>query len=252
MFLLWILFISSTASSAAQACNYLESSIHFFNAVKNNEFEKATVDINLLATATEQVLKFQLDTEAKAKAFWLNVYNTFVQYQLKRKPELFTDRGTFFKARTITIAQQKLSLDDIEHGIIRRSTNKYSFGYFARFFVSDFETRFRLKEIDYRIHFALNCGAISCPPVALYDADRIEYQLDQATTSYLKAFAKYDPSGNIVSVPALCSWYRGDFGGESGIISAMKKYGIVPPSKHPSIEYLPYDWTLQLSQYITL
>ena len=35
--------------------------------------------------------------------------------------------------------------------------------------------------IDFRIHFALNCGAKSCPPIAFYSYDKINDQLDLAT-----------------------------------------------------------------------
>jgi hypothetical protein len=87
--------------------------------------------------------------------------------------------------------------------------------------------------------------------VALYEADRIDTQLEKASAFYLGRTAKYDTSRNRAYVPILCSWYRGDFGGESGMIVILKKYGIVPASRHPVVEYLPYDWTLQLSNYIS-
>jgi len=251
-FFLWISFYLVAGDLALYSQEYPKSAIAFFYAVKRDDLHEASREVKQLAEASADILKRQLDTEAKAKSFWLNIYNTFVQYQLKRDPDLFKDRDAFFKDPSITIAGQKLSLDDIEHGIIRRSTNKYSFGYFASLFVTDFERKFRLEEIDYRIHFALNCGATSCPPIALYEADRVEVQLENATRSYLESHAKYDQKLNRVYAPALCSWYRGDFGGESGVVAMTHKYGIVPASRDPAVEYLPYDWTLRLSHYIAL
>jgi hypothetical protein len=236
----------------ATAQDYFASGIRFFNAVKINEFDNAEIEINILAEASQDALKLQLDTEAKAKAFWINIYNTFVQYLLKKNPQHFQDRSEFFKTESIIIARQKLSLDDIEHGIIRHSINKYSLGYFGSFLVSDFEYNFRLQNRDYRIHFALNCGAKSCPPVALYTPDAIELQLDKSTQLYLQTVVKYNSADNIVWAPRLCSWYAGDFGGERGIIALMEKHHIIPKGKDPDIEYLDYDWTLKLSNYINL
>jgi hypothetical protein len=246
-----LLSIFSLTAYQAPAGDLVAASVHFFDAVKLDRIEEADLEITRLSNASEDELKHALDTEEKAKAFWLNIYNTFVQYLLKKDPDLFKDRDDFFKTGHITIAGKKLSLDDIEHGIIRHSRNKYSLGYFASFFVSDFEEKFRLESIDYRIHFALNCGAKSCPPVALYDGDNIEAQLEKSTGLYVRSFAKYNSRENIVSVPALCLWFKADFGGEPGVIRIMRKYNIVPAEKDPEVEYLPYDWTLRLSNYIT-
>jgi hypothetical protein len=252
-FVVIILFLISSASgSRVQAQDYMEAAIEFFESVKNNELEKTSATIKTLAAAPEDVLKSQLHTDSRAKAFWLNIYNTFVQYQLKRNPALFDDRDAFFKTRSITIAGTALSLDDIEHGIIRHSRNKYSFGYLASFFVGEFERTFRLKEVDYRVHFALNCGAKSCPPVALYLPDRVDQQLEKAAQLYLSAIARFNAAQNVVYAPALCLWFSGDFGGETGVVKMMKKYAVVPASAKPLVKYLPYDWSLELSSYITL
>ena len=80
-----------------------------------------------------------------------------------------------------------MSLDDIEHGILRRSKIKWSEGYFNKLFPSKFEKENRVNKVDYRIHFALNCGARSCPPIAFYDPEKLDKQLDVATMIYLKS-----------------------------------------------------------------
>ncbi len=56
------------------------------------------------------------------------------------------------------------SLDEIEHGILWRSKCKLSLGYFNKIFKSRFEKAFRVDKLDYRIHFALNCGAPEMNP----------------------------------------------------------------------------------------
>lgn len=124
-------------------------------------------------------------------------------------------------------------------------------GYVSKFSVGDFEKKFRLEKIDYRIHFALNCGAKSCPPIALYVSDRIDEQLDKSSSAYLKNNTKYNEQKNQILVPKLCSWFKADFGGEDGVREMLKKYKIIKKDLDPDIEYLDYDWTLSLSNYVT-
>ena len=224
----------------------------FFNNVRFGNLRSAAKEVKNLAGVSQEALKNELNSENKAKAFWINIYNTFAQYLLMEHPDYYEDRNDFFSDDLITIAGHKLSLDDIEHGIIRRSKNKYSMGYVGKFSVGDFEKRFRLEKTDYRIHFALNCGAKSCPPVALYKANRIDQQLDQSTKAYLKANTKFDAEEGEVLVPKLCSWFRADFGGEDGIIDMLHKYKIIPKDKEPDVDYLDYNWELSLSNYIDL
>ena len=224
----------------------------FFNYVRFGDQRLAAKEIKDLARVRQQALKDELDSENKAKAFWINVYNTFAQYLLRDNPGYFEDRNDFFGEELITIAGHKLSLDDIEHGIIRRSKNKYSMGYVGKFSVGDFEKKFRLDKTDYRIHFALNCGAKSCPPVALYKANRIDQQLDKSTAAYLEANTKFNEKEGEVLVPKLCWWFRADFGGEDGVIDMLHKYKIIPNDKEPDVEYLDYNWELSLSNYIDL
>ena len=70
-----------------------------------------------------------------------------------------------------------LSLDDIEHGILRRYRQKYSLGYLPQFWVNNTIKKLAVHEMDNRIHCALSCGAVSCPAIAFYDAENIDAQL---------------------------------------------------------------------------
>jgi hypothetical protein len=234
------------------AQDYTADITQLFREVQADEMGKAEKTARRLADIPEDNLKKHLDTESKAKSFWINAYNTFTQYLLKKDKSLYDDRSDFFSEELITIAGHKLSLDDIEHGIIRRSKNKYSMGYVGKLSVGDFEKKFRLEKVDYRIHFALNCGAKSCPPVALYVPGRIDEQLDKSSTAYLKANTKFDKKADEVSVPKLCSWFKADFGGEDGVIDMLHKYKIIGEDQNPDVDYLDYDWTLSLSNYIEL
>jgi hypothetical protein len=208
----------------------------------------------ILATVPEDELYQNLDTESKKKAFWINIYNAYVQILLLDNPGLFEDRNSwfgynFFSSPQVTIAGKELSFDDIEHGIMRRSKIKISLGYLNQWFVDDFVERFWWDEIDPRIHFVLNCGAASCPYIAPFDFNRVEEQLRIGAKEYLEDTTDFYPAENEVEVTRLISWFRGDFGGFDGAIEMIKSYGIIPQDAEPSVDYKEYDWTLELGNY---
>ena len=141
------------------------------------------------------------------------------------------------------------SFDDIEHGIIRRSKAKLGLGIISDVFPGEVEKMFRVDELDPRIHFALNCGAESCPVVRIFMEHTIDQQLDEATREYLNLNTKYDTANNQVIVTALMSWFSGDFGGKDGIISMLKKHEIIPASADPSVKFDSYSWKLEIDNY---
>ena len=207
-----------------------------------------------LANLSLNQLEFQLNSEEKKKAFWMNIYNAYVQILLLNEPELFEDRNSlfgynFFSTPQIAIAGRLMSLDDIEHGIMRRSTNKMTLGYMRNWFINDVEKRLMWDEIDPRIHFALNCGAISCPYIAVFDPNRVEEQLAITTRNYLNETTEFDDDDNSAKVTRLISWFRGDFGGLSGAKQLLIEYGAIPEGSDPKLTFQKYDWTLELGNY---
>jgi hypothetical protein len=206
-----------------------------------------------LAQVSPEVLAKELNNDQAKKAFWINVYNGFVQHILTDQPELFEDRGDFFGEPRVTIAGKELSFDDIEHGIIRGSRVKWLLGLIKDPFAGKYERTFRVDKTDGRIHFALNCGAKSCPYVAVYDARFMDEQLDEIARQFLNRTSTYAPDEEKVYVTSLFSWFRGDFGGKSGIRKDfLKKYDVIPEDADPSLEFDKYDWTLELGNFVDL
>ncbi len=202
-----------------------------------------------LMTVTFDALIKLLSTDDEKKAFWINLYNGYVQSLLKRNPDSFKNRSSFFKSKQITVAGLKLSLDDIEHGILRRSKIKWSAGYLGKLFTGKTEKQLRVNKLDYRLHFALNCGAKSCPPVAFYNPENLTAQLDIAATAYLTGEAEYNNTENLVKLSAIMGWFRKDFGGKKGMIRLLKQKAVIPEDVHPKIKFKQYDWTLYLNNY---
>lgn len=180
-------------------------------------------------------------------AFWLNVYNAAAHDTLAAEPERLENRRKFFSTPLVEVAGERLSLDTIEHGVLRRSAWKYGLGYVPDPFPSAFERRHRVTRRDFRVHFALNCGVASCPAIAAYTAEDVDVQLHRSTETYLTSESVVD--GDTVSVPRLMLWYRGDFGGGSGIRHILREYGVVDDPDRYRIRYREYDWSAAIGRF---
>ncbi|NJB84268.1 hypothetical protein GGR26_000013 [Lewinella marina] len=204
--------------------------------------------VDQLAAYDPGKLSAALDSRNEQLAFWINVYNGMVQYLLTRNPELYDDRADFFDTPRFTVAGQPLSPNEIEHGIIRGGENRFGLGFIPQFFPSKFERTFRIRGGDSRIHFALNCGASDCPPVAIYAPDTFDEQINTRVRSYLathSAIREEDGEPVLVTSP-LFSWFRGDFRDHDGVDDFLVNYGVVEPTrKNIRREYKDYDWTLE-------
>lgn len=256
--LFFIFLITMTSCKSAQDSDeviasdidYNELSESFLNKIKLNE---STENIETtLANASLGDLEESLNTDAKKFAFWTNIYNAYIQVILKKNPDLYKDRGSFFKKEQITIAGEKISFAKIEHGILRKSQWEYGLGYIRKWFPGKLERKLRVNKRDYRIHFALNCGAKDCPPVAIYEWERINEQFDKGTKAYLSSTTNYNNLKKEVSVTSLFNWFRGDFGGKNGIKKILKQNGLIPTTKDIELDYNNYDWTLDLDNFVEL
>jgi len=143
--------------------------------------------------------------EAEQLAFWINTYNAWTIQQINAHGEresirninktlgLLSLKGPWSE-KMVRAAGRTLSLDDVEHGIIRK----------------EFE--------EPRIHFALVCAALGCPPLRseAYTGARLEEQLeDQARAFLLRSPGKnrVDAAEATVWVSSILTWYQDDFGG---------------------------------------
>lgn len=247
LFLFLFISLNFSINSKCQPADYNQLSVDFLEALKANK----PIDqfVKSLSETTVDQLDNDLNTQDKRLSFWINTYNAFIQVHLTAKPEYYEDRRNFFKLPLIDIAGQKLSFADIEHGIIRRSQLELFLGYIINPLAPKYEKQLRVFEKDFRIHFALNCGAKSCPPVGIFTAENFEEELNIISKKFLEKFSTYDPQENLVTTTSLFSWFRGDFGGSEGIREILFRYGIAP-SKDVRVKISEYDWTLALDNYV--
>ncbi|GAB4187637.1 MAG: hypothetical protein OHK0057_15140 [Thermoflexibacter sp.] len=191
------------------------------------------------------IIKDGLSDDNAKKAFWINIYNAYYQLlytrEQKRKPKIFT-------AKLIPIANTHFSLDDIEHGILRKYSWKYGLGYVKNIFASSLIKKLAVETIDYRIHFALNCGAKSCPPIAFYRYEKINEQLDKATRSFLLAETEINQAKKQICTSKILSWFKGDFGGKKGIKNILGDL-LNQNLKDYTISFKEYDWEAQMENF---
>jgi hypothetical protein len=144
-------------------------------------------------------------------------------------------------------AGHRLSPNAIEHGVLRRSAFLAGLGYVRNPVPSRFELLLRVERVDPRVHFALNCGARSCPPLAAWEPATLDADLDRATSAYLAGESARSADGRELVAPRLLRWYRGDFGGREGILHLLRRHGILAVGGSPRLRYADYDWTLDLN-----
>lgn len=229
----------------------IQLSQQFLLAQKKNE--NSDKFIEQLAGTSELNLFNELKNDTDKKTFWINCYNAFSVYLLKQTDAniLLSNlkRKAHFGSKQITIAGQKMSLNDIEHSFLRKSRIWWSRGYLQKWLVSDFEKKVRVNKLDYRIHFALNCGGMSCPPIRYYETEKLENQLELAAASFLKTESAYNKTNNTVTVSRLLNWYKADFEGNTGIIKMLKQHQIIPTNVTPKIKYANYSWSTDIDNF---
>ncbi len=115
-------------------------------------------------------------------AFWANAYNKTVHEYLRihpvrgnllLHPRLFTRASCLIEGTSYTANQ-------IEHGLLR-GNRRAPLTLRAPLRRGDPRLISAPATFDVRIHFALNCGARSCPPIREYTSDGLDQELDLAS-----------------------------------------------------------------------
>jgi hypothetical protein len=165
-----------------------------------------------------------LHGDAERTAFWINIYNALVidaviSFGVR---ESIREAPGFFHRAAYQVGPYRLDLEEIEHGLLRGNRPQL-LRLPPPFAGGDPRLELAPREIDARVHFALNCGTRSCPPVAFYDAERLNEQLEAAASSFINSDAVRLQNGSVVLSP-LFEFYLDDFGGREGVIEWVLRY----------------------------
>jgi len=209
-------------------------------------------DILRAARRLQQVDLARLGARPLRLAFWINVYNALAVHAIVALALRRTvwEVLNFFGRVSYRVGPVVLSLDEIEHGILRGNRRRVlpPWPVFRR---GDARLAQAVEPPDPRIHFALTCGARSCPPVGIYRAPAIDDQLELATRSFVNSEITLDDHGRLVC-SKLFKWYRDDFGDDAALAHFLSRHLDDGPVKaalaagaRPCQKFRPYSWALQ-------
>ncbi|XP_046848740.1 uncharacterized protein LOC124442286 isoform X2 [Xenia sp. Carnegie-2017] len=165
---------------------------------------------------TAELKRVQLEelTKEEKLAFFINTYNALVIHAnvVNGPPVSLMQRYRFFNVVSYIIGGHKYSLHEIESGILRANRRPVA-SFFRPFSKTDPRLAFALQEPEPLIHFALVCGAKSCPPIKTYTPQDIYEEMKLAGEAFLEGRWLSNHSGKReVKLSMIFKWYKEDFG----------------------------------------
>jgi len=205
-----------------------------------NRFDYGSVtdkDKQMLRTYISDMGSIDPRTYARAeqKSYWINLYNALTvklvidAYPVKSIKK--TGKGFFsfgpWDDDVVTLQGQTLSLNNIEHGILRPLWK------------------------DNRIHYAVNCASLGCPNLQkqVFTATNTDALLDKAAKEYVNHSRGVRFKDGELVVSSIYDWYRADFGqSDSNVIKHLAKYA-EPPLRQKLLRHSggfddAYNWQL--------
>ncbi len=192
--------------------------------------------------AEMQALPISRYARAEQRAYWINLYNAKTIQLVVQKYPVASIRdirlggsiasrifGGPWAAETLKVEGLALSLDDIEHRILRPIWR------------------------DPRTHYAVNCASLGCPDLAprAYTAARMEAMLDEGAAAYVNHPRAATVERGKLVVSSIYVWFVEDFGGnDAGILAHLRRHA--SPAKQAELAAFKslgdnsdrYDWGL--------
>ena len=183
--------------------------------------DSTTLDSYLQSMAAVTKSEFKAWSREERLAFLINLYNavtlkTILDHQpLKSTKDINGGSGPW-KDPLVPLLGKTISLDALENEVIR----------------PDFKAP--------RIHFALVCAAMGCPPLrkGAFTAAGLDAQLTEQTKAFLSQTTKNRRDGSTLYLSSIFDWYGGDFpGGPAKWVAPWLGEG-------SSVKFTEYDWSL--------
>ena len=177
--------------------------------------------------------EFDAWTRPQRMAFLINAYNAYtVEKILARYPDLGSiwDFGKLFgnpfRDEFFSLFGRKMSLDGIEHDILRKHYR------------------------DPRVHYAVNCASIGCPMLReeAYVAARLEAQLEEQAQRFLSDRTRNRFRDGRLEVSKIFDWYKEDFEPREEYFARYAGVLGMPAGANPRLVFLDYDWSLNDSR----
>ena len=171
---------------------------------------------------------------AEQKAYWINLYNARTALFVIDNPDVDSIRDIrphWFSSgpwgvKDLRIGDDEVSLDDIEHRILRPL-----FG-------------------DRRIHYALNCASLGCPDLSakVFTGKNVEMRLAAAEEAFVNHPRAVRFDGEVLVLSSLYDWYRDDFApNERTLLDYLADHHLKLGDRlraHTGAIRYEYDWAL--------
>jgi hypothetical protein len=209
-----------------------EDGIHRFDYANVSDADHEKLDRYLEQMAKTKISEFNRDVQ---RAYWINIYNALTVREILRFYPVASIRdissGLFsfgpWKKDVIEIEGEEISLNDIEHRILRPIWQ------------------------DPRIHYALNCASLGCPDLQLrvFTGGNTDATLDRAAREFINHPRGAEVVDGKLQVSSLYVWFVDDFGGnDTGVIAHLQQYAystLANALKNINeIDNDDYDWSL--------
>ena len=188
-------------------------------AVDYQGFKKDHKDLESFIGSYKKLGENALTTDSQKTAAYINLYNAAMIYNLlkyanSKKMALTDPKFLAIKINDIevpggniwngdykvNVGKHSVNLDGIEHGLIRRKAG-------------DDMDKYKVSKIDPRIHSAVNCAALSCPPIRsdAYTADNLDTLLNENMKAWLSSNEQFSKTGDSLRANSIVHWYYSDF-----------------------------------------
>lgn len=234
---------TATAAFDALLKRYVQAGTDGVNRVDYGRWKASAADRAALASYIEALAGMRPSTLQRnaAFAYWANLYNAITlkvildRYPVASIRDIKSD-GLFdpkayvgpWRTKRVTVEGKALSLDDIEHDIMRPTFK------------------------DPRVHYSVNCASIGCPnlPMAAWRAASLDADLDTAARAFVNHRRGVEVlAGGKLRVSSIYKWFRDDFGpDDAAVIAHLKRYAAPElAAKLATVTAIgedQYDWSL--------
>jgi hypothetical protein len=231
VFIVTLAFLGNFSTQAQSLQIFYKQADAFFKAnVKNGKvaydaIKKDETSLNEVLKTAQSITVVKSDAN-NYQAFWINAYNLsvikgIIDHYPTKSP---LDHKGFFEKTTHSLGGKKITLNDIEHKLLRAQFN------------------------DARFHFVLVCGALGCPPLInkAYMPNTLNKQLDIQTKIAINgSFLKVNLKKKRVEASQIMEWYKDDFRMNGTTeIDFINKYRTEKLSDNFKLSYFSYNWSV--------
>lgn len=183
---------------------------------------KEKTAINQVLDQWQKINAQKLNEKARL-AFYINLYNLTTlkviadNYPIKSIKDI--KGGKIWDIGLMVLNGKSYSLNELENQLIR---GQYK---------------------EPRIHFLINCGAKSCPPLhtEAFTEKNIDELMDKRTRQFINDALSNTITPKQIKISKIFDWYQTDFG---NLVSFINRYSKTKVLNNAKISFMDYDWDL--------